>query len=208
MKNMQRNNNLCGSEEKGQTFGFINWFLPLYFILAQYTFIVNNIGTVILIFSALYHYVRYNRKLKIHKWLALFIGYCSLMQLFHTINEFSVTAINNLVMPILFLIIISVFIDDVNEENLYKAYSRIGMVVMSAMFYQSIGYYIWGMPAIPINILPVGADKVYLWGDFLGARPSSFFAEPQAYASYMMPLLFFAFKRITKTQRISNRDVF
>jgi len=196
MKDIQGSNELYGDFKRRQRFGFINWFLPLYYILAQYSFIIANVGVVIMIIAALYKYLIYRKKLIIHKWVALFTGYCMLVQLmFHTIQNFSMTTINNLAMPILFLFIICVFSDDINENNLYKAYSIIGMIVMGAIFFQSINYYFWDKPAVPITILPVGLDESHYWGYFQGSRPSSFFTEPQAYASYMVPLLFLSLKR-------------
>lgn len=195
MNNIKGSDAVHGVITTRPKFGFINWFLPLYYILAQYNFVVTNIGTVIIIFAALYQYAR-QQELIVHRWLALFIGYCTLVQLmFHTVDKFTITTINNLVMPVLFLFIISVFIDDVNEDNLYKAFSFIGMIVMGAMYYQSLGYYFLCKPAVPITLLPIDMDELSYWGKLQGLRPSSFFTEPQAYASYIVPLLFLSLKR-------------
>lgn len=177
-----------------QRFGLINWFLPIFYILAQYPFAVSNVGTTLLIIAAIYEFIRY-RKVKIHKWLTLFVVYCTTIQIIHTIYNVSTTSINNLMMPVLFLFIICVFINDVHEDNLYKAYSFVGLIVMMGMFYQSFGYYFASQPAVPITILPIKVDDLHYWGDLKGLRPSSFFTEPQAYASYMAPLLFLSLKR-------------
>lgn len=174
---------------------FINWFLPIYYVLAQYAFIISNVGTVVMILAATLQFIVHKR-IKIHKGLLVFIVYCTLVQLlFHTMGNLSITTLNNIMMPLIFLFIISVFIDDINEDDLYKTYFWIGVIVMAGMFYQSIGYYFLDKSAIPIKILPVADAQAHYWGYFMGHRPSSFFAEPQAYSSYIMPLLFLSMKR-------------
>jgi hypothetical protein len=176
-------------------FGFINWFLPLFYILAQYEFIVSSVGIIIIIFASVTDFIK-NKKIKIHKWMAYFIGYCTVVQLlFHTANNFTQVAFNNLLMPILMLFVISVFWGEINENKLYSAYSVIGIIVICGILIQSVNFYFFDNPSLPITILPVSSANAHYWGNFYGGRPSSFFAEPQAFASYLAPLLFLALKR-------------
>ncbi|MCL1938046.1 MAG: hypothetical protein FWF52_06605 [Candidatus Azobacteroides sp.] len=102
---------------------------------------------------------------------------------------------NNFIMPWFILFIISTIAYKINKTNLYRIYSIVGFVVATTLYLQSIGLLIFNIPARPINLLPVSADDFHFWNYFRGERPSAFFPEPQAYASFMLPLLFLTLNR-------------
>ena len=87
---------------------------------------------------------------------------------------------------IFYLSIVTTRIDLNYFYNVYKILGSISAIVLIA---QSIGLYIFNIPAAPINLFFIPQEFSLAWGDFLGARPSAFFSEPQAAASYLIPLL-------------------
>jgi hypothetical protein len=100
--------------------------------------------------------------------------------------------INSLLMPWIQLFLISVVFVDIHKDKMFKMYSGIGTICMIAMYIQAIGLLVFKIPAVPIRLLPVSAEDAHFWGYFKGERPSTFFSEPQAYASFMIPLLIMA----------------
>jgi len=66
---------------------------------------------------------------------------------------------------------------------------------MVPIFIQALRLYLFSIPAVPIQILPIPESELHYWGFMQGSRPSGFFSEPQAYASFMIPLLVLSLKR-------------
>jgi hypothetical protein len=178
-------------------FSFIDWFLPFFLILAQYSiFGFSNYGIVILILYALMAILTTNSTLYINKYILFFIISVSILQIINQIriSSFSMTVFNNLLMQFILIFIFAVFLPHIHQKNLFKSYSFIGIIAMIIMFYQAIRLFIFKIPAIPITFLPVSPHDAHYWGFFNGLRPSSLFTEPQAYASFMIPLLILALK--------------
>ncbi len=187
-------------ENRKVDFSFIDWFLPIFMILAQYrvggTF--SNYGFVILIIYALYYTIFTNRIIMIPKQLLVFTVYITIISFVNvTVMEegFSVVFFNRTLMPLILIYTLSTVIPNINENNLFKAYVLIGSIAMGIMYYQAILLFLAGIPAVPVTILPVPIDQEHFWGNFSGTRPSSLFQEPQAYASFMLPLLVLSLKR-------------
>lgn len=162
-------------------------------ILAQYkigtTF--SNYGFIILIFYGLYLFFIKKKKLIIHKqllWLTTYVTIISTVNMIR-LDDFSVTWINRTVMPLLLFFTISIVIDKLNYKNFYKSYLIVGSIAMVIMYFLSIRLLAFGIPARPITILPISPEDAHFWGNFMGRRPSGLFTEPQAYASFMLPLL-------------------
>ena len=81
----------------------------------------------------------------------------------------SLQSFNNFLMPVVVLFILYIFVDEVNEDNLYRAYTIVGLIVIAGMFYQSVGYYLFDRPAAPIAFLPVSEANQHFWGNFEGS---------------------------------------
>ena len=95
---------------------------------------------------------------------------------------------NNFLNPIIMLFILSTVILKVNYNNLYKAYVVVGVIAMTILFYQWFMLVIYNIIPSPVTFFPVSTDGFYSWQSEY-YRPTSLFTEPQAYASYMIPLL-------------------
>ena len=96
---------------------------------------------------------------------------------------------NNLFNPILTFTIVCVSITKLNPDKFYKYYSFAGIIAMVLIFYQSYRLFKFGELPSPIKILPSSnAEIFYSWVEEY-YRPTSIFTEPQAYASYFIPLL-------------------
>ena len=75
---------------------------------------------------------------------------------------------------VLYLLILSCIYKKVDEENLFRVWKIIGIIVMAGIFYQSFQVYILGQSVSTINIFPFlqSNSENYLLGY---DRPHSFF---------------------------------
>ena len=186
------------SSIKNKRISFIDIFFPLFIILAQYS--VNgfsNYGYLILISYVLIRLFFYKNFFYFHKYLLMLTIYISIISALnmYRLNLFSITMINRITMSFIINIIIACVIPLINIDNLYKSFLFIGSIAMAIMFYQSIRLFLLDIPATPITILPIASKNAHYWDYFRGTRPSSLFTEPQAYASYMLPLLILSLKK-------------
>ena len=185
------------SNSLGEKFSFIDWFLPIFLILGQYSIgSFSNYGVIILIIYTLLSILKTNNTLYLNKHLFYFIIIVSIIQVFNLarLNAFSVAGINNFVMQLIIILILAATIPSVHAKNLYKSYTIIGSVAITIMYFQAFRLLLFNIPAIPVTFLPVSPEDAHFWGSFKGLRPSSLFTEPQAYASFMIPLLVLALK--------------
>ena len=175
--------------------GAIELFLPVFPILAQYGYGFSSIG-IILMFAVTLGYLFVGRRLFINKWLLLFGFYMLLHQLLlmFFLDYVPSYMINSLIMSVTTLLMIFVLCSNLNEDGLYKVWKAVGLIVMMGLFYHAFFVYILGMNISVIRILPFPVEGTHLWQRGM-LRPMSFFTEPAAYAAYMLPLLFLAFKK-------------
>ena len=177
------------SSNKSVKFSFIDWFLPLFYILAQYGYGISSIGLIILIiYTVISLFV--SSRLLIHKPLLIFVLFISFIQILNMLlyGNLNFEDFNNFLNPIIMLFILSTAMLKVNYNNLYKAYVVFGVIAMTIIFYQWFMLVIYNIIPSPVTIFPVISDGFYSWQSEY-YRPSSLFTEPQAYASYMIPLL-------------------
>jgi hypothetical protein len=177
------------SSNKSVKFSFIDWFLPLFYILAQYSYGFSSIGIIILIIYTVISLVSSSRLL-IHKPLLIFVLFISFIQILNMLlyGNLNSEDFNNFLNPIIMLFILSTAMLKVNYNNLYKAYVVVGVIAMTILFYQWFMLVIYNIMPSPVTFFPVSTDGFYSWQSEY-YRPSSLFTEPQAYASYMIPLL-------------------
>jgi hypothetical protein len=96
---------------------------------------------------------------------------------------------NNTINALLILSLISAIIPMLYKKLFINVYMIVGATLIVVLFYQSIYYYIYGLDVVQIVILPLPNNLLHYWNYLQGGRPSALFAEPQAYASYLLPLL-------------------
>jgi len=104
-------------------------------------------------------------------------------------NDLGSLTLNNIINIVILLLFISIFTSRVDFNFFYNISLVIGIIASSILIIQSIGLFIFQIPAVPISLLPLPQELELAWGDFLGRRPSAFFSEPQAAASYLLPIL-------------------
>ena len=174
---------------------FVSIFLPFFMIFAQYETPFfggfSSYGILILFLYSIYYLLTTNCTIFINKYLFILtfiILFISIFNMFR-LDNYSLIVINQLIESIFILIVISIIISSLNLSIFYKWYSLVGSVMVLTIYYQSINLYIFGNPAVPITILPVSIEHYGFWNDFVGLRPSGFFSEPEAFSTYIIPLL-------------------
>lgn len=101
--------------------------------------------------------------------------------------------INRLIEYVVLYVLIFFVVGKFNEDTLYKWWKIAGIIFGAGMLYHVIQIMIFNNSVTPISLIPgyvIREDA--LRGSM---RPTSFFAEPAAYVTSMMPLLFLALKR-------------
>lgn len=176
-------------------FSFIELFLPIFYILAQYSYGVSNIGLFILIIHTIFCLITRSRLL-IHKPLVIFVLFISAIQICNMAlrGNLSLEDFNNLFNPILMILILSTALFKINYNNLYKVYAVFGFIAMIILFYQWFMMTMFGLIPSPVTLFPIESEGFYSWQNEY-YRPSSLFTEPQAFASYMLPLLLMTLHR-------------
>jgi hypothetical protein len=164
----------------------INSFLPIFVVLAQYTVGGFSLGLILLFILSVVDLIRY-RVVSIHKWMVVYILVCLFLQIF--LHNQSKGILTILIMFFIFL----ASSGSINEKALYKSYKLCGTVVMIGLMYHVVLVYFFKQTVNPITILPIGEDLAANWVRSM-VRPVSFFSEPQAYASYIVPFLFLSLK--------------
>tara|TARA_R110001592_G_scaffold246740_1_gene508695 strand:- start:8246 stop:9439 length:1194 start_codon:yes stop_codon:yes gene_type:complete len=178
---------------------FINWFLPLFIILAPYGVggSFSSYGIVILLIYTFTRLIFFKKEILVHKHILNFTVWVSFISVINAfrLDLFSMGFLNNLALPILFVVCLGVIVPNLNEKYFYKSYKIIGAIAMTIISYHSIRLFLFNVPAVPINILPVSPEDYHFWGYFKGKRPSGLFTEPQAFCSFIAPLLILANRR-------------
>lgn len=162
------------------------WLLPWYRVLGMYK--IGSVSLSLLIFTPmLFVMVGSRKKMKIDKSLILL--YLVLMavqfiQFFMPENVASVTR-NNMFMDTIFLLTIICATNFVKLEELMKPYMYACGIFIAGLFFQVFQMYVLHMPIGPITLFPelISDDNVVLISDRM--RPMSFFAEPQAFATFI-----------------------
>lgn len=128
-----------------------------------------------------------SKTLNLNNWIVIFIFSCILIQLIINGSTFGVSTF------ILVLFCFLVLKDEIDEEKLFKWFKIFGTFSMLGIAYHSLQLYVLGTAMSSLNIFPLTNDVSLNWTSEM--RPHSFFPEPQAFASYMMPFLYLSLKR-------------
>lgn len=182
------------SMNKAPTY-LIEVFLPLFIILAQYSYGFLSFGSILMILVAAIYTIK-AKSIYLYKPMLIFLIY----MVFHDVikvffmNNIPSSYFNNLVSNIIFFLIISIVSSSIDEEKLYSVWKVMGVIVLIGIFYHSFLVFGLGQNVIPIRILPVPTGRKYIWN--IGyARPRSFFSEPASFVLFIMPLLYMCLKK-------------
>lgn len=176
--------------------GILEFFIPLYYIIAQYKVAGISLGTllmVIVIVSLLF------RKSGIETFwyrpLLVLVAYMIVHDVLKmlVIMDVSSFPINTWIERLIFVFFLVLCTKNVDEDKLYKVWSFIGIIAMIGLVYHAVCVYIFGQSVEMIKILPISTEYSNFFN--LSMRPKSFFTEPAAYVTWILPLLFMALKR-------------
>lgn len=166
-------------------------FIPLFCLINQYEIAGLHLGLICVIAVVALYFLKY-REFYLYKPLFIFF----LFMIVHDFFRMSITGFNTgiWVERVLYLLILSSIYKKVDEENLFRVWKIIGIIVIAGIFYQSFQVYILGQSVSTINIFPFlhSNSENYLLGY---DRPHSFFLEPAAYCTWILPLLCMCMKR-------------
>lgn len=179
-------------EKKQKTkISLIEIFIPLFCLLSQYEIAGVQGGILCGSVVVCLYFIRY-RELNLYK--PLFVLF--LFMLFHDIiKAFSIGFnVGIWIERVIYLLLLGCIRKRVDEENLYKVWKVIGVVCIFGLFYQSFQVYILGQSVSTIKLLPFleSNSENYL---LKYNRPHSFFLEPAAYCTWMLPWLCMCMKR-------------
>ena len=168
--------------------GFLEIFLPFYVILSYYVLpAVSSIGMLII-----YMYVS-NDVVYVNKLLLIFVVYaiCTQPFIFMVYGGFNSSRLFNLFAIIMMFLVICVCTQKINLDAFFNVYLIVGFICSIAIIFQSLQLYVLGMKVYPIVLLPIDTSSWFNGG----TRPCGFFPEPQAYATYILPLLYYQLKK-------------
>lgn len=163
----------------------------MFCLINQYEIAGLHLGLICVIAVVALYFIKY-REFYLYKPLFIFF----LFMIVHDFFRMSITGFNTgiWVERVLYLLILSSIYKKVDEENLFRVWKIIGIIVIAGIFYQSFQVYILGQSVSTINIFPFlqSNSENYLLGY---DRPHSFFLEPAAYCTWILPLLCMCMKR-------------
>ena len=148
-----------------------------------------SIGFTLVIFAVGISYIK-NKKILFNKWLFFFAFYCFSIQFFynHLLVGDTITGLS-IVLMYLGIVVLANFI---SEEYIYRVLKVFGVISILGIFYHFIMIYFFNTP---VSSITLGGGNLIGYEDRVHMRPVSFFSEPQAFSSFIMPFLFLAIKR-------------
>lgn len=179
------------NNRRKKKFSLMEIFIPLFCLINQYEIAGLHLGLICVIAVVALYFIKY-REFYLYKPLFIFF----LFMIVHDFFRMYITGFNTgiWVERVLYLLILSSIYKKVDEENLFRVWKIIGIIVIAGIFYQSFQVYILGQSVSTINIFPFlqSNSENYLLGY---DRPHSFFLEPAAYCTWILPLLCMCMKR-------------
>ncbi len=101
------------------------------------------------------------------------------------------TIVNNIIGAVIAVAIVGTFSSGIDLEKLKKVYYIIAAIVSLGLLYHAFLVYGLGIPVTPIQLIPGLISHSTLQWEHSLMRPMSCFIEPQAYATFMIPAIFF-----------------
>ncbi|MDQ0149536.1 hypothetical protein ACFO6R_09255 [Eubacterium multiforme] len=177
--------------KRKKTISIIEIVIPIFFILNQYNIGNLPLGLIVLIGTLVCHYFQCG-KIKLYMPLVYLFGF---MFLHDVIKVFIVPFNVGLwVERIVYFIFLLSIIEQVNEDNLHKVWRFVGIIAIIGIYIQSFQVYILHEPVSMIKIFPfLNSNSSNYLAEYM--RPHSFFLEPAAYVTWILPLLYMSMER-------------
>lgn len=173
---------------------FFDYFLPFFIIIAPYKFLTLflNYGIIIFAFFLLYlFFLKRNIEVFVFKPILYFTTCAMLVYFFNNwrLGILSLSTFNNIIITFLMILIISIITNKLNFSRFYNVYKLIGIICCITVLAQALLLYFFNIKPLPITLLPVSSENLYIWQESNETlRPSAYFSEPQAFASFLLPL--------------------
>lgn len=170
--------------------------VPFIGMLAPYKISILPLSAIVLMIIFLFQRrpIRVTFSKQLRPYL-LFLAYMVARDLLHmcfSISDPISVQFNRLIEDVVMYALIFLICDDFDEDVLFRWWKIAGVVFGVGMVYHVILLFL-GRPIEPISIVPgysIGNASVAVF-----RRPTSFFSEPAAYITSMMPLLFLSLKK-------------
>lgn len=173
----------------------VNVLIPLCIMLAPYSIFKQyySVGLFLVLIYAVFSTSFIENDFKIPKTLLNFlIAFTTiyLLNVFRT--DKSLSMLNFIIGSVLTVFYISSLIKYFEFKRFYKNYKILAIASSTLIIFQALRLFIFRIPAVPINLLPVAQADYSYWDFFKGERPSGFFSEPQAFCSFVIPFFIFS----------------
>lgn len=161
--------------------------LATFSVLAQYSLPIMSYGLVFAVIYGTFCFL-FKKKIIFNRSILNFTLWCIFSQLI--IYMYSDTFAMN--QNTYFFMFVAMFLLStlgfIEKESFFKIYYILGIIFSALVIYQFVLGNIFGIPQSAIRILPVAAEDMHFWIQNT-TRASGVFTEPQAYSSYILPLL-------------------
>ena len=161
--------------------------LSIFYVLAQYNLPIMSYGLVAAMAYGGFSFL-YKKKIVFNKSILIFTLWCIFSQLMLYLYSGTFEENRNTY----FFMFVSMFLlatlGLIEKESFFKVYHIVGIVFGTLVIYQFILGNIFEIPQSAIRILPVPSEDMHFWIQN-STRVSGVFTEPQAYSSYILPLL-------------------
>ena len=161
--------------------------LATFSILAQYNLPLMSYGLILAVLYGV-SIVVIRKRIILNKGILLFTIWCIVSQLIIYINTGTFDINRNTYFFMFVAMSIIATLGLIEENSFFKTYYLCGMICSILVIYQFIMANVYEIPQSAIKILPVAAEDAHFWIQN-SSRVSGVFTEPQAYCSYIIPLL-------------------
>ena len=172
-------------------------FLPFFGVFEPYKISIIPFTAIMLLAIILFRESRVLSVKKGAKPYIVFLVYMFFRDILHMVFSESVSVNSQfnrmLEYVVLYILIFFVCSGDFDENALFRWWKIAGTLFGIGMMYHVFQLLILNQPVHPISLIP-GYDIAHDV-DALYSRPTSFFSEPAAYVTSMLPLLFLSLKR-------------
>lgn len=178
--------------------GSIEYFLPFYYLLSQYKIGPIPLGTIGLLIIAVYTLFKRSGVVRLPSYYNGFIYFFLYVIIRDGVKIISgveppQTQINKIIeYSVVFFLILIICNKSFDENRLYSTWKIAGFIYITGLVYHIIMIYILGRNIFPISIIP--GYSLAIEG-IESDRACSFFSEPAAFVTAMIPLEFLALKR-------------
>lgn len=179
---------------EGKSFIRIEYILPFYLLLTQYSVGIVTLGDIALIVLALGYAIRSKGRVSLQSHFSpylLLLGYILLRDticLIACIGDSAVVWHRMVSYTVSFICMMAICSFDFDEDKLYKVWKIAGIIFSVGLMYHVICIFIFNTSVAPITIPGFTLRQA-------ANRPTSFFAEPAAFINAMVPLLVMALRR-------------